>query len=352
MFNAIFKKIRRSFRRHLITLCRGGIVLSNLLALFMIIKKAEIPSKTIFVIGIVLELVLFVYEVSPFGGSWAKAVAICISGMLVMIILAPLKAAPIFGINVVTGFTTGALGISDYETRRNGTLISLILTIVIITLNVNGYLYTIETVPVWLETTAALLAVIPQALIGVIVREIYRKKDKTIRSVENKANTDKLTGLLNRQTLERYVNSVAKDPGVFSLIMMDIDNFKKVNDTYGHASGDEVLQGLADAVRSAIRGSDRAFRYGGEEFCILCPKCDVEQARMVAERVRTGFAEKEYEFDGKTVSFTVSLGVSDCHYGEYEGLVKLVEKSDSALYRAKHEGKNRVCAYFNENHSY
>ena len=158
---------------------------------------------------------------------------------------------------------------------------------------------------------------------------------------------DDLTNLGNRaayeKNLQREVERTKRHDTPLSLIVIDIDNFKSINDKFGHSSGDKALKILADMINHSLRSSDMAFRFGGEEFVLLLPETNIHDAEIVAERVRESVSQI-LSHDGKnSFSFTVSLGVAQLHTNE-EGY-HLFERADMALYEAKHTGKNvTVCA--------
>ena len=120
------------------------------------------------------------------------------------------------------------------------------------------------------------------------------------------------------------------------MLIIDIDNFKKINDTYGHKQGDEVLQKLGEIIKKTIRKTDLAFRYGGEEFIVLFPNTHIQQALQVAQRLKKNVSQR-IKIDMKPV--TISGGI-----GEYNGEnpMEFFEKIDSALYKAKNSGKNKI----------
>jgi diguanylate cyclase (GGDEF)-like protein len=165
--------------------------------------------------------------------------------------------------------------------------------------------------------------------------------------VSRAAVTDKLTGLANRgqfnEMLVAALESARRYRHPVGLIMLDVDNFKRVNDTYGHPQGDLVLKQVADAVRANSRDADTPARYGGEEMALILPHTDLEGAYAIAERVRTAvedLAVRRLDGDGDPLRITASLGVAASE-GEREGEA-LVADADAALYRAKHSGKNRT----------
>jgi diguanylate cyclase (GGDEF)-like protein len=158
-------------------------------------------------------------------------------------------------------------------------------------------------------------------------------------------NLDPLTGIYNRRFLESRLkdefNRFKRYGGNFSLIMMDIDHFKQVNDEYGHQCGDFILKSISSRICSLIRNVDYLARYGGEEFCCLLPETRLDAALAVAERFRTDIMSHENNFDTNIIKITISLGVSALEPG-IESADMLFKKADDALYRAKEQGRNRV----------
>lgn len=157
-----------------------------------------------------------------------------------------------------------------------------------------------------------------------------------------KATTDELTGLFNRrffwEMLQKEVNRSFRKKIVYSLVMIDIDNFKSINDTYGHMVGDEVLKAIAETLQKELRKSDTVARFGGEEFIILLPETDAQQAFYVADKVRSIIGSISFPEIKRKV--TVSAGVADSSESDdYEALIVI---SDERLYKAKNTGKNRV----------
>lgn len=163
--------------------------------------------------------------------------------------------------------------------------------------------------------------------------------------LERLANLDSLTGLYNRRVilhrLDERIKYVRRYGEELSLIMLDIDHFKKVNDQYGHLIGDGVLEGIAVLVQQNIRDTDVVGRYGGEEFIIILLKTGLPSAVDVAERIRKAIEAAEMkDSEGNVFSVTVSEGVSS--YKPAEDERSLISRADDALYRAKENGRNRV----------
>lgn len=165
------------------------------------------------------------------------------------------------------------------------------------------------------------------------------------------AVTDPLTGLNNRRFLDHQLNVLmarhikagqAGDAAGLSLLMLDIDFFKKINDTYGHDAGDDVLKEFARRVAQSVRAIDMACRFGGEEFIVLMPETDGHDALNIAERVRSFVADTPFVLaDGRSTNVTVSVGVSTA-MGLGDSPEALVKRADEAVYEAKQAGRNRV----------
>ena len=170
------------------------------------------------------------------------------------------------------------------------------------------------------------------------------QSDEARQVLEQLANKDGLTGLMNRrhfmQVAEVELQRAQRYRRPVTVAMADLDYFKRLNDTYGHAAGDTVLRNFADLVREALRQSDLVCRYGGEEFAFLFPEIPLADAEMLAERLRAGCAGSEINLpDGRSVKITVSIGLADASECPIEIALK---RADQALYDAKHLGRNRV----------
>jgi diguanylate cyclase (GGDEF)-like protein len=160
--------------------------------------------------------------------------------------------------------------------------------------------------------------------------------------LEQLAHFDPLTKVWNRYRIEEAINAelvaAKRYAAVFALLMFDVDNFKQINDTYGHSVGDDVLVALARLVESSLRGCDHLGRWGGEEFIVLATHSDVDAAIGLAERLRSLVAELGIE--GLEQTITVSIGVTVWQAGD--SVKTIISRADDAMYRAKHSGRNRV----------
>jgi diguanylate cyclase (GGDEF)-like protein len=162
------------------------------------------------------------------------------------------------------------------------------------------------------------------------------------------ANTDPLTGLYNRRGLfevgKREIERFHRYGSPLSVILLDIDHFKRVNDNYSHAIGDQVLMAVVEMCRKKIRAVDTLGRYGGEEFALLLPETDFEAAQLLAQRLCTSIGETPIETPHGNISITVSIGVTFIN-AETSGLDMLINRADDAMYAAKRAGRNRVMAF-------
>ena len=159
------------------------------------------------------------------------------------------------------------------------------------------------------------------------------------------ATLDALTGLNNRRQFElrlkQEIATTKRQKNPLCAMMIDIDFFKKVNDTYGHASGDSVLRMVASIIKEHLRESDIPSRYGGEEFAILLPFTKIEEAKIVGERLRKAVEETPIPIDKKNINVTISMGLAE--FNPEETGEELFKRADKALYNAKESGRNRVC---------
>jgi len=186
--------------------------------------------------------------------------------------------------------------------------------------------------------------ILEQAL--VVIENAYLYEKIRLRSV-----TDELTKLYNRRYFFVRVNEECErvsryGGGWFSILILDIDHFKQVNDTYGHLAGDEVLREISMILKTSVRSTDVAARFGGEEFIILLPETDLQGGAKFAERIRKTIEEHHFRYKDKTIPVTVSIGVASggCKDDKMSPDI-IIGQADKALYKAKETGRNRVCVY-------
>ncbi len=191
----------------------------------------------------------------------------------------------------------------------------------------------------WAEAFNSIMAII--GLTGIGALSLTLNQSRAARRHRLEAQTDSLTGLLNRRALfDRF--GKAELPVGTAVLMFDIDHFKQINDRQGHAAGDAVIQQFAAILRQNLRDDDSMARIGGEEFCAVLQPMPVDQAKLVAERIRTDFEQAAVRLLSENIRSTVSVGVATS--GADESFSSVLNRADSALYKAKDNGRNRVTA--------
>jgi len=171
-------------------------------------------------------------------------------------------------------------------------------------------------------------------------------KNRTLAEISAR---DSLTGLYNRwyvmEKIDSEMNRSLRNGCPVSVLMLDIDHFKRVNDAFGHAAGDGVLRAVAQVLRDSCRVYDVPGRYGGEEFCVVLPETKAGNTTVVAERIRERMESSSFNVGSDSVVVTASIGIAGIDSMEGEGIVSpsiLIDRADRALYSAKHRGRNRV----------
>jgi diguanylate cyclase (GGDEF)-like protein len=187
------------------------------------------------------------------------------------------------------------------------------------------------------------IAVMATALLG-SVGFVLMIKERTDREIMQLAMTDSLTGVPNRRALMEQAELVRAQRGgnPVALLMIDVDHFKRINDTFGHPAGDEVLRQASALMGQRLRAGDVLGRYGGEEFCVIAPGTDAEGALILAESLRKVLAVTPLRTEAGEVSVTVSIGIACCAGDAGRELKSLLAESDAALYQAKQAGRNCV----------
>ncbi|HTG00838.1 MAG TPA: GGDEF domain-containing protein [Nitrospirota bacterium] len=177
-----------------------------------------------------------------------------------------------------------------------------------------------------------------------LTREIEKRR-KLERELVIAASVDKLTQIYNRRKIEEIIQAEIERARRYntplSVIMIDLDDFKMINDTYGHHVGDNILRTVAGILKTNIRTTDAAGRWGGEEFMIVVPATTLDNTRGLAEKIRHIIATHRYDH---SCTITISMGISQMFRGD--SFDSFINRADDALYRAKNRGKNRVEAYF------
>jgi diguanylate cyclase (GGDEF)-like protein len=183
------------------------------------------------------------------------------------------------------------------------------------------------------------------------VRGVVSQQQELLRAFQHNSLTDPLTGLINRRALgedlQRRINAAKRGNSPLSLLFVDIDHFKQVNDRFGHDAGDKVIRSVANLMRNALRESDKLSRYGGEEFVAILPETGLLDACRAAERIRTAVSSSLIGFAEHEISVSVSIGVADCE----PTTDLLMQRADQALLAAKRNGRDCVfveqgCEYY------
>ena len=176
-------------------------------------------------------------------------------------------------------------------------------------------------------------------------RQLGTERTRMMEKLQKLAITDGLTKLYNSRSfytqLELEVDRFNRYKHPLALLLLDIDNFKEYNDTYGHLEGDKVLVRFSQIIKSCLRANDSAYRYGGEEFTVILPETNGDEAKTVAQRIRASLeAEKYKPVPGKVARITISIGVTQCY--PKEELSTFIRRADKAMYLSKENGRNRV----------
>ena len=166
--------------------------------------------------------------------------------------------------------------------------------------------------------------------------QLIAQKNKFVKM----SRYDALTGLHNRRSTEEYFEKALMKKTKFSVIMCDIDDFKHINDTYGHICGDQALMHIAHILKSYVCKKDIVGRWGGEEILIFLPECSLEQAQMTAERLRSKVMQEKFIYEGKEIPLTMTFGVTKAR--TQQSLNEIVKQVDDYLYKGKEAGKNCV----------
>ena len=192
----------------------------------------------------------------------------------------------------------------------------------------------------YLNLIVFVLVVLATIVLTNMMVSFYQKKLAVMATI------DHLTQLMNRQAFEMFSLNMLADSRrshtSLAVMMIDIDHFKKVNDTYGHAAGDKVLQEVAAILKHTVREADLVCRWGGEEFVVFLNKCAIADAERIAEQLRSKVAAQLYEYELYHLRVTLSIGIAS--YRHNEGLQEVMARADGALYLAKDTGRNRVVA--------
>src|SRR5210317_1968642 len=182
-------------------------------------------------------------------------------------------------------------------------------------------------------------------------RQLGTERTRMMEKLQKLAITDGLTKLYNSRSfytqLELEVDRFNRYKHPLALLLLDIDNFKEYNDSYGHLEGDKVLVRFSQIIKSCLRTNDSAYRYGGEEFTVILPETGGAEARTVAQRIRSALEREPFSpEDGEKVTVTISIGLTEYH--AKEELSTFIQRADQAMYRSKRSGRNKVSMLYAE----
>lgn len=182
---------------------------------------------------------------------------------------------------------------------------------------------------------------------NLVLRVENEKLEAEVNKLKELATKDELTGAYNRrgikEEIQRFVETIKSRPEKmrsFGTLILDIDNFKRLNDAYGHSAGDEVLKNIAIICSAQVRDLDRVGRWGGEEFIVILPDCDEKESVIVAERIRLAIKDNVVEYGDEQIRTTVSIGIAS--YGGKNDFDEIIKLADAALYQAKNAGRNKA----------
>ncbi|WP_284036459.1 GGDEF domain-containing protein [Neobacillus sp. 114] len=197
-----------------------------------------------------------------------------------------------------------------------------------------------------IETAALILESFVNGAILFTVSYFALRHRKLLKHMQKLIIVDSLTGLYNRRYFDLYLEKTIpfcqRTNSPLTLIMVDIDHFKKVNDNYGHLCGDVALKHISEIIKRNVRSSDAYVRFGGEEFAIILPNTHLDEGKILAEQIRKAVEESNFIYHNEHIYISISLGVSLYEGEKVEGFI---EKSDKALYSAKEHGRNQVVVF-------
>ncbi len=188
--------------------------------------------------------------------------------------------------------------------------------------------------------TAIIVIVVSMSILLAQIIHLEGQLLQENRDLEVLSHTDALTGLVNRRGLEEKYDYVMRHAERYTVILGDIDDFKRINDTFGHNAGDEVLRRVAEIMKSSVRGDDVVCRWGGEEILVFLPLCALDGAELTARRILERVRRARVRVGGSSIRFTMTFGITESEEGT--GLQEVVQKADDRLYEGKSKGKNCI----------
>lgn len=319
----------------------NSLILGTVLGLFgVVLMYFSVPiNETVYVDFRQLPILISVY----LGGGTA--------GIVTTVIISVYRLFFVGGLNLsselaaMNAFVTFAIAIMFLRGRKlSFKRWNWSLAFTMISTNI-FFLITLEENNKWFSITLFSIVYVLGGVFTYFMLLYLKRSDDLLRLMSEAANRDFLTGLFNLRAFEAFMGQKSilslQSKAPFTLLMVDIDHFKCVNDTYGHPAGDLVLVELAEVLRDSFRPNDHIARKGGEEFVVVVDRCNREQIVMIAERLRRNVENHVFRLsDGTDLHITLSVG---CATYPDVMLDQLIERADQALYQAKESGRNRVC---------
>jgi diguanylate cyclase len=290
---------------------------------------------------------LFIIVAASLGGIYASVVSATVISLGRLLFFGGVNKTSLIAVStlIVTGIIVGLI----FEIKKpKGYWLKWSLSLLFITLSIWGcFFYLFDRETAILISTRLLPVFCGGGIFVAYLVDFLTKTNELFLKREQEATTDYLTRLHNVRTFDELFNNLGKQAAArnenLSLILIDIDYFKKINDTYGHLAGDFVLKELANLLKATARSFDIVSRHGGEEFTILLPDCPKSESNTIAERIRLTVEQHRFKLkDGTSLEVTISLGVAN--YPDVP-IDDLIRRADQALYQAKRSGRNRVCVY-------
>ncbi|HLP97281.1 MAG TPA: GGDEF domain-containing protein [Sideroxyarcus sp.] len=290
---------------------------------------------------------------------WQYVLPVILTVLMAALLLDDMRGRFVWG-SLIFGFQMALVIralLSDPETRTGqawrlllGGVLAIMAVLCLrafVALNGSGDLSQPQTVGTihWVQFVS-FVAIMATTLLGSL-GFVFMVKERADREIRHLAMTDSLTGVPNRRALLDYAGRMLAQRGERSmaLLMIDVDHFKRINDTHGHPAGDDVLRETTRLLAGRLRGGDLLGRYGGEEFCVVVPDAGMEGAMAMAESLRATVAASVIATEYGALSVTVSIGVAHCPAGRTCELKDLLAEADAALYTAKRDGRNRVAVF-------
>ncbi|WP_456270200.1 GGDEF domain-containing protein [Kushneria sp. AK178] len=284
--------------------------------------------------------------------------------MLILIMLPSLLCLPAPGFNVsphaqtlvffICAALAAALVVTEIIRARGETLWSQLLVAVAFAGYCASFLLVVVLLlftPTQVSTKTSYLSMVFDQVTSILVYVgfIAMNGERANLKLRQQADTDPLTGLFNRRGIKRMLHEKVfskHNAGPMSVMIGDLDHFKRINDSLGHEGGDMVLKTFTECLKSTLRRDDLAVRWGGEEFLVVLPDTDIEAAEAFAERLRALTETHSFRVGGEPLGVTISIGVAEVD-PHADTINQAIQRADKALYRAKREGRNRVC-YWHE----